>query len=86
MRKCKVISGVQCHSFKIAMMSSGHSTGQGALAGETKRRIFQIPCEMQRGLNLLRPDYIKWRSKRERDHSFAVWHHSTTKRKWRQGA
>ena len=25
----------------------------GPLAGETKRRVFQIPCETQRGLDLL---------------------------------
>ena len=38
---------------------------QGALAGETKRRVFQIPCEMQRSLDLLRPDYTEERNKRE---------------------
>ena len=39
---------------------------QGALAGKTKRRVFHIPCEMQRGRDLLSPDYTKERSKRER--------------------
>ena len=32
---------------------------QEALAGETKWCAFQIPCEMQRSLDLLCPDYTK---------------------------
>ena len=36
--------------------------GQRALAGvETKQNVFQIPCEMQHGLDLLRLDYTKER-------------------------
>ena len=53
---------------------------QGGLAGS------QIPCEMQRGLDLLHSDYTKERNKRERGHSFGVWHDSATKYKWRYGA
>ena len=56
---------------------------QEALAGETKRHVFQIACEMQRGLDLLRPNEG---NKRERGHSFRVWRHSATKRKWRLSA
>ena len=41
---------------------------QGALAGETKWCVFQIPCEMQRGLDLLHSNYMKERSKREQGH------------------
>ena len=41
----------------------------GALARETKRRVFQIPGEMQRSLDLLGLDYMKERNKLERDHS-----------------
>ena len=38
---------------------------QGASAGKTKRHVFQITCEMQPGLDLLRPDYRKERNKQE---------------------
>ena len=40
--------------------------------GETKRRVSQISCEMQRDSDLLRPDYTKERNKLERGHSFGV--------------
>ena len=56
------------------------SIDEGALAGEMKQFVFQIPCEMQPCLNLLRPNYTKERNKRERGHSFVVWRHSATKR------
>ena len=36
-----------------------------SFSGEMKRRVFQIPCEIQRGLDLLRPDYTKERNKPE---------------------
>ena len=52
---------------------------QGALAVRRNGRVFQIPCEMQRGLELLPQDYTKKRNKRERGHSFGVWRHSATK-------
>ena len=35
---------------------------------------------MQPGLDFLHPDYTKERNKRERGHSFGVWHHSATKK------
>ena len=55
-----------------------------ALTGEKKRHVFEIPCEMQRGLDLLHPDYRKERNKSRRwGNSFGVWRHSATKRKWR---
>ena len=60
---------------------TGYRLDQGALAGETKRRVFQILCEMQRGLESLHTDYTKERNKREQGHSFGVWRHSATKRK-----
>ena len=63
-----------------------YSLGQGVLAGETKRRVFKIPSEMQRGLDLLRPDYTKERNKLERGHSFGVWCHTVTKLKGRYDA
>ena len=28
-------------------------------SGETKQRVYQTPCEMQRAFDLLRPDYTK---------------------------
>ena len=43
-------------------MSDLVSFYQGALAGEAKRLVFQIPCEMQRSLDLLCPDYTKERT------------------------
>ena len=48
---------------------------QGALG------VYQIPGEMRRGLDLLRPDYknSKERNKRERTHSFGVWRHIAKK-------
>ena len=52
---------------------------QGALAGERKRRVFQTPCEVQSGLDLLCPDCTKDRNKREPGHSFGVCLHSATK-------
>ena len=52
----------------------------GSFRGETKWRAFQIPCEMQLGLDLLRPDYTKERHKRKRRNSFGVWRHSSTKK------
>ena len=39
---------------------------QKALADETKRRVFQIPCEMQRGLDLLPPNYKREKQARTR--------------------
>ena len=40
-----------------------HLYDQGALAVETKQRVFQILYEIQRSLDLLRPDYTKERNK-----------------------
>ena len=31
----------------------------GSVSGGDKRHVFQIPCEMQCDLDLLRPDYMK---------------------------
>ena len=57
------------------------SCEQGASAGEMKRRVFQIPCDMQRSLDLLSPDYATEKNNRERGQIFGS---ATTK--WRQGA
>ena len=54
-----------------------------ALARKPKWYVFQIPYEMQRGLDLLHPDYTKERNERERCQSLVVWCHSAAKRKWR---
>ena len=35
--------------------------------GELKRRVFQIPCEIQRFLDLLRPDYTRERETSENE-------------------
>ena len=59
---------------------------QGALATETKRCVFQIPCEMQHDLRLIAPRLQKKRNKWEWDHSFEIWCHSASKRKWHLGA
>ena len=63
----------------ICLYYSMQCFAQGALAVETEPRGFQIPCEMQRGSDLLRPDYTKERSKRDRGHSFGVWCHRATR-------
>ena len=60
-------------NFSHQETSLAYSWYRGALVGETKRRVFQIPCKMQRGLDLLRSDYTKERNKRECDHDFGVW-------------
>ena len=57
------------------------SIDRGVLAGEMKRRVFQIPSEMQHGLNSLSLDYTKEGNKRERGLSFGLWCHGATKRK-----
>ena len=36
---------------------------QGALAGQTKQRVFHIPCDMQHNSDLLCPDYTKEKTK-----------------------
>ena len=53
--------------------------------GETKRRGFQIPCEMQHSSDSLRPDNMKERNKRERGHSFGglLPHCNKKKMAWR---
>ena len=61
-----------------------YSSVHKALAGKTKR-CFQIPCELQHSLDLL-VGYTKERNKLERGHSFGVWPHIESKRKWSQGA
>ena len=55
---------------------------QGALAGETKQHVFQIPYEMQHSLDSLCPDYMKERNNQEQGYSFGVWCHRAAKRKW----
>ena len=56
---------------------------QEALAGRQNGSFFRLECEMLRGLDLLPQDYTEKRNKRERGHSFGVWRHNATKRKWR---
>ena len=48
--------------------------------GETERPVFQILCEMQRGLDLLRPDYTKERGTSENETIVLGF---DTERKWR---
>ena len=46
---------------------------------------FSDSCEMQRGLELLRPDYTKERNKREQGHSSGVWQRFNQSYQSRQG-
>ena len=69
------LSSVEWHK-RIVSYNLHHVNQPGNFSRGHEKVHFQIPCEMQRSLDLLRPDFTKERDKREQGHNFGVWRHS----------
>ena len=70
-----VIEGLFTGGRVTLTVTPSDNLSQGALAGETKWRSFQFPCEMKRGIDLHERE-----KKARRGYSFGAWRHSATKR------